>query len=671
MKNRNSFISLLSALAALVITGCTERPHGAPRQPVLVVSDTADSRPPLPLLAPGAAGSPAFRRVPGMDCLVNEHGIRRKVIVSQRNVRARATPGGPETGPELLYFRPYYVFAVRPETCMIEYVHVGLTPRRDSILGWIPASAATFWDHRIAVRYRRDANRRLPPLTIYRDKSAVVELALTGNTTADPLARAAYAGADTPVYMPWPVVDVDRIEVNGGIVEILQLAFLAEHRVGGSLTEAWQPDAEQYSVEEFHRITKNVRTLDVIFVMDTTRSTDPHIEAMKQTVINLSEGLGALEFRPDLALGLTQFRDYVPGLMFRVNGRDSVTASIPLQADLPAFTRAVRPIRAATVCSRDWPEAVYDGVWDALTQPSWRGDKLSTRILILIGDNSANPPGSPGNPRGITPDQITARARAEGVTIFSVAVEGGGDARERKLHRAQFETLARGTGGQCFSLEASVADRLVVTIEAILKTETATVGTRAMVVEALREGKSNEQIMAERSMDIRQFTEIMEFLDRGGLDGDRLRGVPTFATGWALGEFRGVPLINKEIYCARSELDMLLAELNLLALHLSPEFSQGLAVAALGGRIHPGSFFARREPGPMDLHLMKQGIPVTRGILSLTRQQIEHMPEEERARRRENLVRTYIPRLLNARNSDHFIYSDDLEFGFVDEDLLP
>lgn len=671
MNNRNWFIAWLSALAALVLTGCAESPPASQRQPALVVPTAAELRPPAPSPAPAAGGSPAFQRVPGMDCLVNQHGIRRKVIVSQRNVRTRATPGGPEIGPELLYFRPYYVFAVRPETGPIEDVRVGLTPRRDSILGWIPASAATFWDHRIAVRYRRETSRRLPPLTIYRDKSAVVELATTGNTSADPLARAAYTGTDTPAYMPWPVVDVDRVEVSGGIVEILQLAFLAEHRVGGSLTEAGPPDTEQYSVEEFHRITKDVRTLDVVFVMDTTRSTDPHIEAMKQTVINLSQRLGALEFRPDLALGLTQFRDYVPGLMFKVNGRDSVTASLPLQPDLAAFIRAVRPIQAATVCSRDWPEAVYDGVWDALTQTAWRGDRLSARILILIGDNSANPPGSRGNPRNITPDQIMTRARANGVTLFALAVEGGGDANERKLHRDQFETLARGTGGQCYSLDARVADRLVSTIEAILKTETATVGTRAMVVEALREGKSNEQIMAERSMDIRQFTEVMEFLDRGGVDGERLRGVPTFGTGWALGEFRGVPLIHKEVYCARSELDMLLAELNLLALHLSPAFSQGLAAAALGGRIHPGSFFAQREPGPMDLHLMKQGIPVTKGILSLTRQQIEHMPEEERARRRENLVRTTIPRLLNARNSDRFVYSDDLEFGFVDEELLP
>ena len=124
---------------------------------------------------------------------------------------------------ELLYFRPYYVFDVYPSSGPVQFFKVGTTPRKDSVKGWIPVSAAAIWDHRVAARYRRSSGRRMPPLTFYSDKQAVVELAKTGRTSASPLARVAYDSGADRTFMAWPIMESDRVEVDGtaGVIRLL------------------------------------------------------------------------------------------------------------------------------------------------------------------------------------------------------------------------------------------------------------------------------------------------------------------------------------------------------------------------------------------------------------------------------------------------------------------
>jgi hypothetical protein len=210
-------------------------------------------------------------------------------------------------------------------------------------------------------------------------------------------------------------------------------------------------------------------------------------------------------------------------------------------------------------------------------------------------------------------------------------------------------------------------------VRSILETETAVVHKRSVVLDALSEGKSKDQIAAEKHIDVREVTEVMEFLAGGGVDLDRLRpGVPTFATGWCLVELDGMPLLDKEVYVARAELDMLLSELNSLCVQLSPDLARRAFQTGVGSRINPMSFFGERRPEPMDVFLMAKGIPCSQGLLKLTRSEIEHMPEERRAMLRERIARQVVPQMTNARNNDeYFTWLDDLEFGWVAESLLP
>ncbi len=623
---------------------------------------------------PEAADSRQYAyRLPGMECLVNQYGIRRKVIVTQPNVRCLSDPsGGISTGPTLRFFMPYFVFDVSPEEGDIAFFQIGPTPQRDSIIGWVAASQATPWDTRVGARYQRTRGTRTPPLLVYKSYEALEELVKNKTTEQQPIARANDDGSRT--WMPWPIAETRRFHWQERAYEFVRLNFLGEFREGGQLDDpAVQARAEgAYSAREIDEIKGDVKKLDLVFCMDTTQSTTPHINAMRDAVRMISRQLHDLPFRPDLSCSLVEYRDYVEGIMFSdESGNPSPVKVYSLETDLQRFLKRVASVREASGSSLDWPEAGYDGLHAALTRPQWRGGDLSTRVVVLIGDNSFHPPGSPNNPRGISGQDIIQLANRHNVRIFSLLVKGGGNAQERRRHRDQFSELAEGTGGECLELEG--AEKIVAHIREILQKETAIVHTRSTVLDALAEGKTKDQIAAERQINIREVTEVMEFLAGGGVDLDRFQpGVPTFATGWCLVETGGVHLLDTEVYVARAELDMLLSELHSLCVHLSPDLARRAFRTGVGSRVNPMSFFAEHRPEPMDIFLMAKGIPCSQGLLKLTRSDIEHMSEERRAVLRERIARQVIPQLTNVRNADNvFTWLDDLEFGWIKESLLP
>lgn len=622
-------------------------------------------------------------RLPGMECLVNQFGIRRKVLIVERGVRCLESAGGGNlTGQSLRFFQPYFVFEVYPADGAAEYYRIGPTPRRDSIVGWVAASQVSPWDTRLGARYRRGADSRTPPLLVYADPQALQDLVVQGSTTKSPIARG--GSSDRGGWMPWPITETVQFTSNGRVYEFVKLDFLGRYRAGADLdradldrtdlehtTPAEAPAA--YDDAELSRIESGVKMLDVVFCVDNTKSTARFIDAICTAVERISAQLQA--FQPDTQFGLVLFRDYVEPIMFDDEGQLSAVKVYPLQPSLDAFLSVVRPLQPASLSSAGWPEAVYDGLWASLDSTPWRGQGLSTRVVVLIGDNSAHEPGDERNPQGISRQQIIERANERGtnVKIFSLCVDGRGGDAEQDLHRLQFQQVSQATGGENHPLVQ--ADAIVDRVRRILDEQAAIVHERSAVVEALAAGKTPSEIVetGDLHVDEGDVADVMEFLAGAGVEVDRLAPErPVFGSGWCLAEAAGAPLLEREVYVARAEVDLLLAELNALCAHLSPDLAMNVFRAGFGSRENPMSFFADRRPEPMDVFLMARGIPCGQGILKRTRSEIEHMGEEERARLRERIARQFVPQLTNARNNDmYFTWLDDVEFGWIKEDLLP
>jgi hypothetical protein len=597
--------------------------------------------------------------LPGMDCLVNVHGIRRKVIPRRQDVRVQeSVPVGSPAGTPLAWFLPLYVFAEHPVASegRPEFYLVGDTPRRDSVRGWVMAADVEIWDTRLGAR-------NVSPVAIYSDIAALEEIVRRGHTDASPVARPPVIGDRK--WMPWPIAEIRNIkDANGRLFPCLRFHFIGK-LPRATVADVTAPVLPAYSSTQVSNFQKALRQLDVVFVIDSTGSMTPYIEAVKEAVLKLSEELRRPDFRVDVAFGLVAYRDYDSASAF-------VTREFDLASDPTVFLSRIADLRAEE--GGDEPEAVYDGIRSGLEKSTWRGEGLSTRVVVLVGDCPAHEPGDPQNPRGISARSLVDLARRQDIraTVFTMAVgpPGGDPLRERR--EQQFQFLARETGGACLRLDE--APSLIGHVRRILESQVETARTRTLVFEDLSRGQTPNEIADARGVDIHQVTQVVEFLAGAGVAVNRLQpGDPVFSTGWCLAEDdHGRPSFENEVWVARAEVSILLGELHRLCAGLSPDLPSAALWISIGPRIGESSYFGADRPETFDLWLLKNGIPSTSGILKFTREDIAHMDERRRAELRRNLTINHIPELTRVAADDRvFRWVADLEFGWVPESLFP
>ncbi len=606
--------------------------------------------------------------LPGMECLVNEHGIRLKAIAKRPGVQAFSTPGDASAAASPLeFFRPYFIFERGAAS-----LRIGTTPKRDSELGWVRTDDVELWPTRVGARYRRQPGVRTPPLLVFQTKADLMRHLYADGGSVDPLARTSSHAPHSS--SPWPIIELGRETIAGTVYELVRLAFLGQYRCAVAETG---PDA--YSPEQVAAFREGVSSLDIVFCVDNTQSTGPFIHSMRCAIEAMARGLHELPSRPAVRFGLVLYRDHVANLLF--NGEDVVQVHA-LDSDLDRFLRLVRPLQAARVSSEEAEEAGYEGLEASLEKLAWRTDALAQRAIILVGDAAFHEPGSAKNRRRIGEEEIVRGALERRVTVFTIQVGPESDSSAQYRARSQpevgprarqFSALASRTGGESCMIEDS--ERLVEGIGRILGAQATTVAERTEVLNDLALGQSPEAIAADR-LGMARVTEILEFLQRAGVEPSRFGGVPgpAFATGWAACEVAGVQIVDREVYIARPEIDLLLSSLHLLCSGAGSDFAQRAYGLGVAGRVHPLAAFLQEDvPGSFDIFLASRGIAVGRtSLLRLTAAEIRHMPEERRAALRERLSRTVIPGLLKARNDDSlWAMRGDVEFGWIAEDLLP
>lgn len=115
-----------------------------------------------------------------------------------------------------------------------------------------------------------------------------------------------------------------------------------------------------------------VNRLDVAYVIDSTGSMQPFLDAAKKYLIDITTEL-AKQNNVDFASGISVYRDYC----------DSPTVeTFPLTTSTSETQGILASLRAHG--GGDNPEAVYAGMSDAITKLAWRDH--SQRFIILVGD---------------------------------------------------------------------------------------------------------------------------------------------------------------------------------------------------------------------------------------------------------------------------------------------
>ena len=182
-------------------------------------------------------------------------------------------------------------------------------------------------------------------------------------------------------------------------------------------------------------LSDDVSALDVVFVLDTTGSMGPLLQAAREQMTTLLSRLGN---ESSLRVGFVEYRDHPP--------QDTVLTRVhPFVAELNRAQKTVNAFSAQG--GGDGPEAVFDGIV-AATQMEWR--KHARRIAVLIGDAPPHGVGASGDgfargcPCGETPASVSARCEEARLTVYSLGLQPGVE--------PHFTLLAASTGGEFWSV---------------------------------------------------------------------------------------------------------------------------------------------------------------------------------------------------------------------------
>ncbi len=236
-----------------------------------------------------------------------------------------------------------------------------------------------------------------------------------------------------------PVIDQQTVEMDGRDASILRIAAATHERGQGPPPAAARPAGSADSPK-----------LDIVFVMDLTRSMGPFVERTRQMLTEIASSLSGGGIAADaVALGLWGYRDdpkLCEGIGF--NTRNFT----PELQSVPAFVQTLEGVQETKVDSIDYAEDVFAGVADAVTQTKWRDGAI--RLILLVGDapgrghkeeerECAIRPRPKGTACGMNVEELRALATAQGVKISTIYLESSKWRQFTERGEQQFRTLGR------------------------------------------------------------------------------------------------------------------------------------------------------------------------------------------------------------------------------------
>ncbi len=369
------------------------------------------------------------------------------------------------TQANLPAFHPWYVFE-RKDLDLSDpaeargWYRVGRD--RDKASGWLRARDAFEWRQALLVSYTHpgDPGEGRHPVLLFSDPARPVDLveAGDGGETAMALYQQIDQGKipkDVVSMEPKRFVDISKtfyllpilrfkiFEVEGEQLRLLQIAA-AVPKARGTDTLANEDYAGQARAGRDSGSRQRIEKIrvDVVFVIDTTRSMQPYIDLTRDAMRGLIDRLrGKLNER--VRFGLIGYRDSLKA----VPKLEYVTRNFtPKLVDAKTLVeRLDKDARATSVGSHDYQEEGFAGIQTALAS-AWREDAL--RFIVWIGDASSHPKGHPQNTTGMGAEELLRRAEDQQVHVIALHLRDPRAAKDFPLGEAQMRTLSRVRGSE-------------------------------------------------------------------------------------------------------------------------------------------------------------------------------------------------------------------------------
>jgi len=184
--------------------------------------------------------------------------------------------------------------------------------------------------------------------------------------------------------------------------------YLIEARVAdGVVRDAWAGKSDASLVMPKRDAKPAAIVLDVAFVIDTTGSMGDEMQAIKSTLLQVTEQLRSLELEFDLRYGAVLYRDV---------GDEYVTAAHPFTGDIEGFVAAIRTMGAGG--GGDYRESMNQALAVAVDGLQWR--EGAAKVAFVIADA----PPHLDYTEDVPYEQTLRAAVASGVRMHTVAASG-------------------------------------------------------------------------------------------------------------------------------------------------------------------------------------------------------------------------------------------------------
>lgn len=360
-------------------------------------------------------------------------------------------------------FRPLYVFAkqgidLSDPAAPKGWYQVGTSTTQAQ--GWLAAADALEWRQALVLSYTHPGGVKdgRKPVLMFRDQASlrtIVESAQRGTQTeqlyqqidsgqipASVVSMEPKRFVDiTQQFYLLPILNWDNVDINGDDVRLLQLAAALPRERGATplkdqdyLKQATTArDADQGA--ELKKLK-----IDVVFVIDTTKSMQPYIDMTTQAVGKMVRSFDkSLEGR--VKFGLIGYRDSlqkVPNLEYA-----SKNFTPNLVDGKQALALLDKQFKATSVGSFDYAEEVFAGVDEGL-RSNWTDGAL--RFVVLIGDASSHPKGHEQNTTQKDATDLRRELDDNQVHVLAVHLEDARAAEDHTLAREQFTELSKVRG---------------------------------------------------------------------------------------------------------------------------------------------------------------------------------------------------------------------------------
>ncbi|GMO24642.1 MAG: VWA domain-containing protein [Termitinemataceae bacterium] len=157
-------------------------------------------------------------------------------------------------------------------------------------------------------------------------------------------------------------------------------------------------------IEAIARVLSSKRSsdIDIVFVIDTTASMQNEITVIREQLVGLIQNT-MNKFR-NIRIGFVFYKDY---------SDEYITRYFSFSDNFLVIQRTLNSVRARG--GRDIPEAVYEGLYDAVTKFTWQAP---SREIILIGDAPPHP-----RMRGkISKEMVFNAAAQRNITIDTIVL---------------------------------------------------------------------------------------------------------------------------------------------------------------------------------------------------------------------------------------------------------